>query len=128
MSKPRVLIVDDDASISRLISMLLEKTGRYDVRTENLSQHAPEVAREFQPTCSFSMSTCRVRTAVNSHVNSSANPSLARTPVIFFTSLVSADETSGGEIMRGGQRYLAKTTNVSVISGCIDRALAAVGR
>ena len=128
MSKPRVLIVDDDASISRLISMLLEKTGRYDVRTENLSQHAPEVAREFQPDVFILDVDMPGKDGGELAREFKRDPSLARTPVIFFTSLVSADETGGGEIMRGGQRYLAKTTNVSVISGCIDRALAAVGR
>jgi CheY-like chemotaxis protein len=125
MSKPRVLIVDDDASISRLIGMLLEKTGRYDVRTEQMPQEASAVAREFQPDLFILDVDMPGKDGGELAREFKKDPALAKTPVIFFTSLISADETGGGEIMRGGLRYMAKTTNVSVISGCIDRALAA---
>jgi CheY-like chemotaxis protein len=49
MSKPRILIVDDDKNISKLMAILLEKTGRYQVRTENKSMAAYAVAQEFCP-------------------------------------------------------------------------------
>jgi CheY-like chemotaxis protein len=125
MSKPRVLIVDDDTSISRLIGMLLEKTGRYDVRVEQHPQAAPQAAREFLPDVFLLDVDMPGKDGGELARDLKRDPAFARKPVIFFTSLVSAGETGGGEIMRGGQRYLAKTTNVAVISGCIDRSLAA---
>jgi CheY-like chemotaxis protein len=128
MSKPRILIVDDDISISRLVGLLLEKTGRYDVRVENQAQNASKSAQEFQPDLFLLDVDMPGKDGGEIAGDLKKIPAFARKPVIFFTSLVSAGETGGGEIMRGGQRYLAKTTDVGVIGRCIDRTLAMPAR
>src|ERR1039457_122482 len=47
--KKRILVVDDEPAMTRMIKLNLEQTGRYEVRTENLGRKAIEAAREFRP-------------------------------------------------------------------------------
>ena len=49
MTKKKILVVDDEASITRLLKLNLEKTGAYSVRTENEGIKTVEAAREFKP-------------------------------------------------------------------------------
>ena len=45
--KKRILVVDDEPSITRLLKLTLEQTGDYEVATENISKAALAVAEEF---------------------------------------------------------------------------------
>src|SRR6266516_8226178 len=45
--KRRILIVDDDREITRLVKILLEKTGRYLVLEENDAAKAHQSAQDF---------------------------------------------------------------------------------
>ena len=49
MSRKRILVVDDETSITRLLKMNLELIGNFEVREENSGAHAIEAAREFKP-------------------------------------------------------------------------------
>ena len=48
MSKKRVLLVDDEKSLTGLLKLNLEETGQYEVRVENWPEDALKAAREFQ--------------------------------------------------------------------------------
>jgi two-component system, OmpR family, response regulator len=45
----RLLIIDDEPSLTRLLKLALERQGEYDVRTANTGKAGLVVAREFQP-------------------------------------------------------------------------------
>ena len=47
--KKRILLVDDEPSITRLLKLNLEQTGDYEVATENVSKAALATAEEFRP-------------------------------------------------------------------------------
>src|ERR1700679_2136906 len=47
--KRRVLVVDDEASLTKLVAMLLEQTDTYIVRVENNAAKAISAAEEFHP-------------------------------------------------------------------------------
>src|SRR5438067_10606435 len=47
--KRRILIVDDDRESTRLVKILLERTGCYLVREENDAPKAHQTARNFRP-------------------------------------------------------------------------------
>src|SRR3954466_15107240 len=49
MEKKRILIVDDQKSITRLLKINLEQTNHYVVRTENQATLALAAAQEFGP-------------------------------------------------------------------------------
>ena len=48
-AKKRILVVDDEPTITRLLKLNLEQTGDYEVATENDSQAALATAKEFRP-------------------------------------------------------------------------------
>ena len=48
-AKKRILIVDDEGSITRLLKLNLEQTGDYEVATENVSKAALAAAEAFRP-------------------------------------------------------------------------------
>jgi CheY-like chemotaxis protein len=49
MGKLRVLIIDDEEDFTKLIKLNLERTGQYEVRTENNGLLGLATAREFKP-------------------------------------------------------------------------------
>ena len=49
MNKTRILAVDDEPNLSDLVRLFLEKTKRFEVRTENRPGNVLAIAREFRP-------------------------------------------------------------------------------
>src|SRR5258706_15639749 len=49
MLPKKILVVDDEVTITRLLKLNLEKTGAYVVREENRGAKAYAAAREFKP-------------------------------------------------------------------------------
>jgi FixJ family two-component response regulator len=48
---------------------------------------------------------------------------LCNIPILFLTSLISREEASGHECVRGGMRFLAKPVNSKVLIAAVDRLL-----
>jgi CheY-like chemotaxis protein len=49
MKKKKILVVDDEESITTVFKLLIEKTGRYEARTETRGSHAFAAAKQFKP-------------------------------------------------------------------------------
>ena len=49
MNKKRILLVDDEKSLTTLLKLNLEETGDYEVRVENFPEDALAAVRAFQP-------------------------------------------------------------------------------
>jgi two-component system alkaline phosphatase synthesis response regulator PhoP len=128
MSKPRILIVDDDKNISRLMGILLEKTGRYTIQTENRSLSAHQVAREFHPDlCIFDVDMPGKDGGTLAR-EMRADPQFSQTPIIFLTSLVSPQEAGAKPMVSGGFHYLAKSVDIAILQEWIERLLPATAR
>ena len=53
MKTKRILVIDDEPSITRTMKVNLERSGAYSVCTENHADRALETARRFQPDLIF---------------------------------------------------------------------------
>ena len=51
--KKRILVVDDESALTRMVKLNLERTGNYEVRTENQGVKAIPAAMEFKPDLIF---------------------------------------------------------------------------
>jgi CheY-like chemotaxis protein len=51
--KKRILMVDDEPALTRMVKLNLERTGNYEVRTENQGSKAIAAAKEFKPDLIF---------------------------------------------------------------------------
>jgi len=104
MSKSKILVVDDDPSLSRLLAVILNRVGGYDVCEENRSYAALATAREFRPDVVLLDVDMPGKDGGAVAHELAADDLLRDTPVVFVTSLISASEAG----LRNGARYLSK--------------------
>ena len=122
-TKRRILVVDDHQGITGLWKVLLEKTGRYTVQEENHSPQAVRTARVFRPDLMLldmnmpQLDGCEVAAGVQ------ADDSLAGTPIVFLTSLVTPREVAAGKRIEG-YPCLSKPTSVEDLVQVIEEILA----
>lgn len=123
MSKPKILLVDDDLALSRLVQIALDKTRLYQTRVENHSTRALRATQEFKPDLILLDVDMPVMDGGEVARQIRANDSLRETPIIFFTSLLSRSETGQGLVDRGGEHYLAKPIDAPVLIRSIESLL-----
>ena len=122
MEKKKILLVDDEESLLRLLKRVLEQKG-YEVAVEQNATQASQKAREFKPQIIFIDITMPEMegSAVASEIRSDST--LKQVPIIFLTGAVSSEEveSSGGKI--GGEFFLAKPIDANKLVHCIEEHL-----
>jgi CheY-like chemotaxis protein len=121
MCKKRILLVDDETSVTRMLQMYLEATGAYEVRTENDSKQALAVAQEFEPDVIFLdlVMPGKDGTAVAEDI--SADATLKDVPIVFLTALVTEKEVGEEGRDIGGHSFLSKPIDPEKIVECIEK-------
>ncbi len=121
--KPKILVVDNEDSITRMIKLNLERTGQYEVMTQNKGSLAIETAREFMPDLIFmdvmmpDMGGDEVAALLQEDDN------LKHIKIVFLTAIVTRDETANGRNEIGGYLFLAKPATTEDLIRTIDIAL-----
>lgn len=123
MGKIKVLVVDDQEQITKLVKMGLDKTGNYDVREENNGMNALDTCREFMPDLIFldvmlpQISGAEIANQILEDAD------LKHIKIVFLTSIVSKHETEeqGGKI--AGRTFLAKPVKLDELINCIEEQL-----
>jgi CheY-like chemotaxis protein len=118
MSKAKILIVDDDARLSNLMRAILVRGG-YETREENRSFAALTAAREFRPDLILLDVDMPGKDGGTVAAELRMDAALARTPIIFVTSLIAKTEAG----MRGGERFLAKPVAPADLLGAVNEML-----
>ena len=121
MKKRRVLLVDDDARITRGLAMYLDAHGSCDVRVENAGRRAVTAAREFRPDVIFLDIVMPDADGGTIAAEIKADPVLRNTPVVFLTALVTQHATHGVQAQIGGHPFLAKPVDPDLVLACIDK-------
>ena len=123
MDNIKILIIDDDAPLSKLVQIALDGTRLYETRVENRSHNALATARIFSPDLILldvdmpGLDGGEVARLIR------GDSSLRSIPIIFFTSLVSQSEAGGGMMSRGGENFLAKPVDSNVLIRSISNVL-----
>lgn len=125
MEKIKIMVVDDDPNLSRLVKLFLEKTRLYHVLEENLPSRALTTAREFRPDAILLDVNMPGKDGGELARDFAADAKLKDLPLLFFTSLISSEEAGQHEVYRGGMPFLAKPLNPSALVGAVERLLAA---
>ena len=121
--KKRILVVDDEAALTRIIKLNLERTGNYEVRTENMGSMAIPAAKEFKPDLIFldvmmpDMSGDEVAALLKEE------PILSNIAFVFMTAIVTKEETQAMETDIGGNIFLAKPVKTEELIATIERVL-----
>src|SRR6266545_5589671 len=123
MSKKRILLVDDESSITRLLKLTLERTGKYETREENFGANAVEAAQEFRPDLILLDVMMPDMDGGDVAAKLREDPSLRKTPVVFLTAAVKKEELGAPDGKIGGRTYIAKPLNVKGVIGVIEKTL-----
>jgi two-component system, OmpR family, response regulator len=123
MNKKRILVIDDEPSITRLLKLNLEQTDHYEVREENDSTRALDAAREFKPDLVISDVMMPEVGGGEVAAQLREDPGLRRVPVIFLTAAVRKEELGGPEAVIAGRLYIAKPLDVKSLLAAIERIL-----
>ncbi|MCG6887099.1 MAG: response regulator [Proteobacteria bacterium] len=121
--KKRILVVDDEPAITRMVKLNLERTGDYEVRTENQGSMAVSAAKEFKPDLIFldvmmpDMSGDEVSELLKE------DEELSKIKYIFMTAIVTKDETEAMGTNIGGNEFLAKPVKTDELIATIERML-----
>jgi len=120
-AKKRILIVDDEPSVTRNLKLNLEASGGYEVHTENAATNALVVARNFHPDLILLDVVMPGLDGGDLAAQLAADPLLRDIPVIFLTALVANAETDGSEVASGASLFLAKPVDIATLIDVIER-------
>jgi CheY-like chemotaxis protein len=120
MTNKRILVVDDEPSVTRNMKLNLESGGGYEVMGENIATNALSTARMFKPDLILLdvMMPGMDGGAVAARLR--ADPLFRNTPVIFLTAIVSNEETDGHEMLSGDETFLAKPVDIGELKRTLE--------
>ncbi len=121
MKKKRILLVDDEPSVTRTLQIYLEATGAYEVRAENDATLALAAAQEFKPDLIFLDLVMPEKDGAALAEQLSADATLKDVPIVFLTALVTENEIGREDRDIGGHTFLAKPLDPEKIVECIEK-------
>lgn len=121
MAKKKILIVDDEETYARMMKLVLEQTGLYEVEYESKALNAVAKARAFNPDMVLldvvmpDLDGGDVATRIH------AVPQLKDVPIVFLTALVGEKESRKGPVARAGALFLGKLASDADLFKCIEK-------
>lgn len=115
MEKKRsILVVDDDVDTSQIVKLILEKTGLYSVATCNQGSAALKIIQDTRPELVLLDIMMPDADGAEIAKRVQEDKSLARTRVVFMTSLVSQQEVVRNSMI-GGHLFISKPISSEVL-------------
>jgi two-component system alkaline phosphatase synthesis response regulator PhoP len=113
----KILLIDHEPGVTRLIKRALEKTGKYWVKEENNSQFALNAAKAFQPDLILldTVSTNSGGEQLAKQIQTDS--SLHSTPLLSLTSLKPESQMISGGILSGYSFFAAPVRVEEVLNG-----------
>lgn len=119
----RVLVIDDEASFTRMVKLNLEEAGSYTVETLNESRKALEVAKAFAPDIILLDVVMPEQDGGDVALNLRNRSATKDIPIIFVSAMVSQAESKKGFYQSGGEHFLAKPVDKETLCGAIETVL-----
>jgi CheY-like chemotaxis protein len=122
MEKKRVLLIDDEETLTRTLRAYLEGSGPYEVRTAKSGAEGLAIARAFHPDLIFLDIIMPDVDGGEVGAQIRADAELKSTPIVFLTAVVSRNEVNGrnGRPI-GGQIFMAKPVSAKEVLECVER-------
>ncbi len=124
MEPKRILIIDDEPAMTRMIRLTLEMTRRYQVREENQALHALTTAREFKPDLILLDVIMPGVDGGELARRIKTDATLKDVPVIFLTGTVTKKEAADGAVT-AGYPLLSKPVSLKNLVECMENAFVA---
>jgi CheY-like chemotaxis protein len=120
MTKKKILVVDDEGGMTRMLKRNLEATNRYDVRTENSSLAAVAAAGEFLPDLILMDVMMPGMDGGDVAAKLKQDKRLSHIPIVFLSAIVKKEETQPTGSNFGGLTFLAKPVKLDDLITCIE--------
>lgn len=118
--KTRILIVDDEESLTRMMALTLEQTGAYETRHVNHADQTLAAAHEFEPDVVVLDVIMPEMDGGEVLAQLRADPLTRDMPVIFMTALVDSEEAPLGGLVSAGHHFLPKPISCAELARCIE--------
>jgi CheY-like chemotaxis protein len=122
MHKAKILIVEDHPGTSALIRTILEREG-FQLRQEYTSGGALAAALEFCPDIVLMDVFMPGKDGGEVAKQIALEPTLAKTRVLFVTSLIEAQKSGSGPQVYGGQTFIPKPVSKRMLLDSVRTAL-----
>lgn len=121
MAKKKVLLVDDEKSLTSLLKLNLEETGDYDVRVENWPEDAIKAAREFKPDIILLDIIMPRMPGGNVAAAIDTDPELKGTPIVFLTAAVTRKVVDDHDGIIAEHPCLPKPASIEQVVAMIEK-------
>jgi CheY-like chemotaxis protein len=121
MAKKRILLVDDEKSLTTLLKLNLEETGNYEVRAENWPEDAITAAREFKPDLILLDIIMPRMPGGNIAALIDEDPVLKGTPIVFLTAAVRRHQVEDNDGIICDHPCLAKPASIDEVIAMIEK-------
>lgn len=121
--KKRILVVDDQPGFTRMVKRILEQTGLYEVRMENLARKAIDAAREFRP--DLVLLDVLMPGMLGSEIAAQLqqDPELSSIKFAFVTAVVSKVDVQDASAQIGGHEFIAKPVAADDLCRFVEKKL-----
>ena len=120
--KPRILIVDNNSHFARTARLLLDQSGKYVACPVIDPRRALETARSFKPDLVLVDPIMPQQDGAEVAAQLEADWALHGVPIVFLTSLITAEEAKDGRRVYG-HRILPKPTSSSALFELVEQNL-----
>ncbi len=118
--KKKILVVDDEPSLTHMVRRGLEAKGNYVVMEENLGRRALASARSFKPDLVL-LDVMMPDVDGGSIASAFAEAEdLKHIPIVFLTAIVTKQETARAGSVIGKHTFLAKPVELDDLVTCIE--------
>lgn len=123
MKPKRVLVVDDEPSLTRMVKFNLEQHSEYEVQEVNVATQVLGEARRFQPELVLLdvMMPGMDGGAVAAQLQE--DPGLKKVPIVFLTAAAKKEEVASRGGLIGGLPFLAKPLDLKDLLHCLRKHL-----
>lgn len=123
MNKKKILIVDDEVRLCRILKLNLEEAGNYEVKTESRSTNAMAAVFAFHPDLIVLDYVMPEMDGADVLKQLEANPKTQKIPIIFLTAVATKEDTNEQGTMIGGHFVIAKPVAMEELIEAIERKL-----
>lgn len=121
--KKRILVVDDEPGITRMLKLNLEQTNVYEVMVENSANHAYLSAMSFHPDLIMLDILMPGKDGGQLASDFQESPKFKDTPILFLTAAATKKEVTSGKGLIGGLPFLAKPVDMTEVIASLKKLL-----
>ncbi len=124
MNKSKILIVDDEVNLTKMLKLNLDETDKYETQVLNDSKAAIDTIKEFMPDLVL-LDVMMPGIQGNEIAEKiTEDEQIKHIKVIFLTALVKKSEIPDEDKTIGGRKFIAKPVKIDALMALLDEELA----